>query len=51
MQEFELLKREVHKKAEWNKNRFNVIQDVKEKSLKEEVESALQEWENYESRS
>ncbi|MFW9916547.1 MAG: RAMP superfamily CRISPR-associated protein [Candidatus Thorarchaeota archaeon] len=49
VQEFELLKREVHKKAEWNKNRFKVVQDVKEKSLKEEVESALQEWENYES--
>ncbi|MFQ5978003.1 MAG: RAMP superfamily CRISPR-associated protein [Candidatus Heimdallarchaeota archaeon] len=51
VREFELLKQEVHKKAKWNDNRFKVIQDIKEKPLKEEVESALQEWENYESRS
>ncbi len=51
VQEFELLQRKVHKKVEWNGSRFKVLQDVKEESLKEEVESAMQEWEKYESRS
>ncbi|MFW9916440.1 MAG: hypothetical protein ACFFGZ_12615 [Candidatus Thorarchaeota archaeon] len=49
--EFQLLQRMVKKIPTWNGNTFQVTKEIQEESLKKEAEDALQEWDNYASRS
>jgi hypothetical protein len=47
LQEFQLLQRNISRKSEWKDNKFQVIEEITEVSLKDEVEEALQAWNDY----
>ncbi|MFQ5980934.1 MAG: RAMP superfamily CRISPR-associated protein [Candidatus Heimdallarchaeota archaeon] len=46
VKEFQLLNRITEKRPKWQENKFKILKEIQEESLKKEVESAMQEWEN-----